>query len=126
MSDSNLGSRRPYLLRAMYDWMVDNGQTPFIVVDAGHPGVEVPSEHVSDGKIVLNIGAQATSELKLENDLISFSARFGGVVHQVMMPPAAVLGIYARESGQGMIFAGGQDGDEPPDDDPHPHLRVVK
>jgi len=128
MSDATFSSRRPYLMRAMYEWMIDNDQTPYIVVDATMDDVTVPSQHVEDGKIVLNIGPRATDALRIDNDYLSFSARFHGAVEQVFVPPASVLGIYAKESGQGMIFTGEEGGDpepSPPRDD-KPTLRVVK
>jgi stringent starvation protein B len=98
-------SRRPYLLRAMHEWITDCEQTPHVVVDAEVPGVEVPRQYVKDGKIVLNVSHSATSGLVLGNDWVEFSARFSGVTRQVRIPVRAVLGIYARESGQGMIFS---------------------
>ena len=116
--DSSLSSRRPYLLRAMHEWITDNRQTPHVVVDATVQGVVVPIQHVRDGKIVLNIDYGATAELFIKNDGISFSARFGGVPFQVYLPVAAVLGIYARETGQGMIFSDDDVG--PPPSDPAP------
>ena len=96
--------RRPYLLRAMYDWIVDCGQTPHVIVDAGREGVEVPRAYVKDGRIVLNLSTTATQTLQLGNDWLTFSARFAGVVHSVRVPVSAVLGVYARESGEGMVF----------------------
>ena len=129
-------SRRPYLVRAMHEWMTDNGQTPHLLVQADAPGLEVPAGFARDGKVVLNVSWQATQGLKLGNDLIEFSARFGGVPHQVRVPTAAVLGIYSRETGQGMLFQ--EEGDtSPPDGAPpeapspgagpgKPKLRVVK
>ena len=111
----------------MYDWMVDNDQTPFIVVDAAYDGVQVPHQHVDEGKIVLNISASATDGLDIANDMLSFSARFGDAFEQIFVPPAAILGIYAKESGQGMIFTSeGDDDDSPPEGGGKPHLRVVK
>lgn len=98
-------SRRPYLLRAMHEWMTDNQQTPHLVVDAEANGVEVPRQYVQDGKIVLNISYHATSGLTLGNERVEFSARFGGQTQYVLVPVTAVLGIYARETGQGMIFS---------------------
>ena len=89
----------------MHEWMADNGNTPHIVVDAVVPGVTVPPEHVKDGKIILNISETAAHNLKLSNTAVSFRARFGGVPFDVWVPMAAVLGIYARETGQGMIFS---------------------
>ena len=104
MTDSPLASTRPYLVRAMHEWMTDNNQTPLVVVDALAEGVLVPLEHVQDGRIVLNIAWAATRDLELGNDAICFQARFGGVPHSVTVPLDAVKGIYARESGQGMVF----------------------
>lgn len=114
----------------MHEWMTDNGQTPHLVVDAGGDGVEIPAAYVKDGRIILNVSWQATQDLKLGNDVIEFSARFGGVAHHVRIPAGAVLGIYARETGQGMLFQ--DDGDQPPpapdpdDTGSRPKLRVVK
>src|SRR5512147_1858161 len=97
--------RRPYLLRAIHEWISDSLCTPHIVVDATMAGVEVPRQYVKDGKIVLNVSWNATANLRLGNDEVSFSGRFGGVSLSVRAPIAAVLAIYARETGQGMIFA---------------------
>ena len=136
-------SHRPYLLRALYEWISDNDMTPHLLVDAGQPGVQVPSHTVKDGKVVLNIAARAVSTLELGNDAVRFTARFGGVSHPVYVPVSAVLAIYARETGQGMALpedSGPSDaGDEPPmppsdpggGDEPAPprrggHLRIVK
>jgi len=88
----------------MHEWMVDNGFTPHLVVDARHDGVQVPKEHVKDGKIVLNVSHSATRALTLGNDAVSFETRFGGVPRLLSIPVDAVVGIYARETGQGMIF----------------------
>ncbi len=88
----------------MHEWMLDNGFTPHIVVDAKREGVRVPEAHVKDGKIVLNVSPTATRALNLGNDAVTFEARFGGVSQQLVVPIGAVLGIYARETGQGMIF----------------------
>jgi stringent starvation protein B len=106
-----LKSRRPYLLRAMHEWISDNQQTPHIVVDASIEGVEVPRQYVQGGKIILNISLNATSGLSLGNDGVAFRARFGGSTYNVNVPIVAVLGIYARETGQGMIFS---EADAPP------------
>jgi stringent starvation protein B len=89
----------------MHEWMVDNAFTPHLVVDAKRDGVRVPEAHVQDGKIVLNVSPTATRALSLGNDFVTFEARFGGVSQQLSIPVAAVLGIYARETGQGMIFS---------------------
>ncbi|MEI6457838.1 MAG: ClpXP protease specificity-enhancing factor [Pseudomonadota bacterium] len=106
-----LAPRRPYLLRAMHEWLTDNAQTPHIVVDASVAGAQVPRQYVRDGKIVLNVSYEATSGLLMKNDWVSFGARFGGVAHEVRAPMQAVLGIYSRESGHGMVFS---DDDWPP------------
>jgi len=119
---TTLSSRRPYLLRAMHEWLTDNTQTPHLVVDAGVDGVQVPRQYVRDGKIVLNVSYEATSGLLLKNDWVSFGARFGGVAHEVRIPLRAILGIYSRESGQGMVFS---DDDLPPTDDVPPSPPVT-
>jgi stringent starvation protein B len=105
MADTPVRSRRPYLLRAMHEWISDSNQTPHIVVDASLEGVEVPRQYVQGGKIILNVSSNATSMLSLGNDLVRFRARFGAATYDVSVPIAAVLGIYARETGQGMIFS---------------------
>jgi stringent starvation protein B len=115
MAEAPIRSRRPYLLRAMHEWLSDSDQTPHIVVDASLQGVEVPRQYVQGGKIILNVSNQATSNLSLGNDMVRFRARFGAVTHDVMVPIAAVLGIYARETGQGMIFS---EADAPPPQPP--------
>ena len=107
-------SRRPYLLRAMHEWMGDAGLTPHIIVDAGRSGVEVPNAYIKDGKIVLNVSVNATQRLQLLNHGIEFDARFAGVVHHVRVPMVAVLGIYARETGEGMVFNENEPDTPPP------------
>ncbi len=101
----------------MHDWMVDNGFTPHLVVDARRDDVQVPAEHVQDGKIVLNVSHSATQGLLLGNEFVAFETRFGGVPRHLEIPIAAVLGIYARETGQGMIFG---EEDPPPGGSPTP------
>jgi len=101
---SQLTARRPYLLRAFYEWLLDNDLTPHLVVDINLPGVMVPLEYARDGQIVLNIAPRAVGNLELGNDEVRFSARFGGVPRQVSVPMAAVLAIYARENGAGTMF----------------------
>ncbi len=96
-------STRPYLIRALYEWCTDNGLTPFIAVLVDE-SVRVPNEFVKDGEIVLNISFDATSALKLGNELIEFKGRFGGVARDILVPVNRVLAIYARENGQGMAF----------------------
>ena len=125
-------SNRPYLIRALYEWIVDNGMTPHLLVDADHPTAQVPAEYVEEGRIVLNVSPSAVSGLMMENAQLRFSARFGGVSREITMSPDAVLGIYARENGKGMLFpeaesSGGPD-DTPPDGDKpkRPSLKVVK
>lgn len=119
----------------MHEWMGDNEHTPHIVVDAGVVGVSVPREHVKDGKIILNISETAAHNLKLDNEAISFRARFSGVPFDVWVPMRSVMGIYARETGQGMIFS--HDADSPAEqtmqttaeavtERRRPNLRVVK
>lgn len=97
-------SNRPYLIRALYEWIADNDLTPHLLVDAEQPGVVVPQGYVADGRIVLNVAASAVHGLVLGNDAVLFSARFGGRSFPVEVPVAAVLGIYARENGHGMLF----------------------
>jgi len=101
---SQLSPRRPYLLRAFYEWLLDNQLTPHLVVDVTLPGVQVPMEYARDGQIVLNIAPRAVGALELANDEVRFNARFGGVPRQVNVPLAAVLAIYARENGAGTMF----------------------
>ena len=137
-------SRRPYLLRAMLDWMVDCGYTPHLIVDASSDAVQVPRQFVKEGKIVLNISASATQSFQIGAEAVEFNARFGGVSHHIRVPVDFVLGIYARETGQGMVFtedaSGMSDapgnspdaGDKPtepppaPDKPRRPSLKVVK
>lgn len=100
----DMTSNKPYFIRALYDWIVDNDLTPYLLVNAEFPDVEVPQEHVSGGRIVLNIAPKACRGLHLENDRIVFTARFSGQVTQIFVNPAAVLAIYAKENGRGMEF----------------------
>ncbi len=136
-----MNSSRPYLIRAIYDWIVDSGLTPYMLVNAGMANVTVPTQYIEDGKIILNINPQAVRGLELTNEWVMFSARFSGVSMDVSLPPLAVLAIYAKENGRGMVFSeeevdesdapdsappsGG--GDEPPQPPKgRPSLRVVK
>jgi stringent starvation protein B len=125
-------SSRPYLIRAIYEWIVDNGMTPHVLVDATGEGVQVPRQHVDAGKIVLNIAPRAVQGLTLGNEHVSFRARFDGVPMQVNVPVRQLLAIYTRENGQGMMF-GDEEGHPPegPDDrgsgtPARPRLKVVK
>ncbi|MFK8030255.1 MAG: ClpXP protease specificity-enhancing factor [Gammaproteobacteria bacterium] len=132
MSDVELTSRVPYLFRAMHEWILDNEQTPYVVVDASAKGVRVPDQHTVDNRIILNISNTAVEHLDMTNDSVSFVARFGGVAESIYLPSYAILGIYAKESGEGMIFAADEGSDEPDDDRRKerpvnkPNLRVVK
>ena len=103
-STPRMTSHRPYLLRALAEWIADNDMTPHLLVDATQPGVQVPSSAVKEGKVVLNIAQRAVSHLVIDNDGVSFSARFGGVSYPVSVPMSAVLAIYSRETGQGMAL----------------------
>lgn len=150
---AELTSRRPYLIRALYDWVLDNDLTPHLLVAADAPGVAVPRQFITDdGKITINVSPNAVRGLSLDNQLISFSARFSGANCNVAVPPGAVLALYARENGEGMLFGeaeetetaddetladpGTEDAaftEETSDDDEatparqkHPHLKVVK
>ena len=106
--------RLPYLLRAMHEWMSDCGYTPHVIVVADATGVEVPRAYVKDGKIVLNVSHSATQRLKLGNEWVEFEARFGGIIHQIRFPVSAVIGVYARETGEGMVFSEQDNRPEPP------------
>ncbi len=119
----------------MHEWMGDNGHTPHIVVDASVDGVSVPTEHVKNGKIILNISDSAAHNLNLTNETCSFRARFSGVPFDVVVPMRSVLGIYARETGQGMIFSHDAENASEPAPEPtqpreetrsRPHLKIVK
>lgn len=138
-----MSSNRPYLLRAIYDWISDNNLTPYMLVDATRQGVRVPPHVIKNGQVVLNLAMRAVANLDLGNEWISFQARFSGVSHSIQIPVPAVLALYAQENGQGMMFPT-EDGDAPPPapgpddsgpsspgegpDKPRrsPHLRVVK
>ena len=135
-------SSKPYLIRAMYDWLIDNELTPYIVVDASDTElVKVPQEHVDNGRIILNISPKACRGLHLENDRIVFSARFSGEVKQLFISPLMVQAIYSKENGRGMVFSDEEEtatGEEPPQPNPpssnptgsriggKPKLKVIK
>jgi len=97
-------SSRPYIVRALYDWILENECTPYIVVNAYDADVEVPQEHVKDGQIILNISPSAVQDLFIRNEAIDFDGRFAGIPKRVFVPISSVMGIYAKENGQGMIF----------------------
>jgi stringent starvation protein B len=132
---ADVTSKLPYLLRSMHEWMCDNNLTPHIVVDASAEGIVVPAQYIEDGRIVLNVSGTATRSLSLGDDRVTFETRFGGVAQQIDVPTTAVVGIYAQENGQGMIFSD----DDSPSDKPEqsqqsgsdrpsgkPALKVVK
>jgi stringent starvation protein B len=102
---SELLSTKPYLIRAIYEWCADNGLTPYLAVQVDEY-TQVPMGYVKDGKIVLNIGMDAIRNLHMGNEDISCSGRFGGVSHQIMVPISSVIGIFAKENGQGLVFQG--------------------
>ncbi len=141
--------RRPYILRAFYEWLVDNELTPHLVVEADLPGVRVPEQFVQDGQIILNLAPRAVGNLEMSNEAITFNARFGGQPHSVIVPLYAVQAIYARENGAGTMFepeeaymsdvihdgeasleltqsSESEPDDEPPKPKGRPSLRVVK
>jgi stringent starvation protein B len=138
-------SNRPYLIRAIYEWIVDNGMTPHLMVDAEHASAVVPMEFADNGRIILNVAPQAVHGFHIGNDVIRFSARFGGRPFAIELAPQAVLGLFARENGQGMLFpdeasteldqdpdsddaaeAGAQADDDRGSKPSRPNLRVVK
>jgi stringent starvation protein B len=147
-----MSSNRPYLLRALYEWINDNSLTPYILADATYPDVLVPKSSVKDGKVVLNIAMRAVAALELGNEALSFSARFSGVSQSIYIPVEAIIAIYAQETGQGMMLPPDdpqseehahsesleqheQESDQEPGDDEPPkppippksgHLRIVK
>jgi stringent starvation protein B len=106
---------QPYLLRAFYEWIVDNNLTPYLVVNATYPGTQVPQEHVQAGQIVLNVSPSSTGKLILGNQDVTFEARFGGVARSLVVPCKSVLAIYAKENGAGTVFTPEDevDSDEP-------------
>lgn len=131
-------SKRPYLLRAINEWILDNGNTPHLLVDANAEGVEVPLQYVQDGKIVLNISPNAVRELEIGNELVLFNARFGGRVFYLRIPVGSVLAVYAKENGMGIIFPEEESEAEPETSaetksepkntalEKAPHLKLVK
>lgn len=124
-----MSSNKPYLIRAFYDWIVDNECSPYLVVDTTRPGVDVPEEFISDGQIVLNIKPSAVQSLQLSNDVITFYARFSGQPHSIYVPTSAVTAIYARENGAGMVFTADEEQKEEVDNtinEPAPKFGVVE
>ena len=137
-----MNSSRPYLVRALYEWIVDNDCTPHMLVNSDYPKVQVPAGFASDGQIVLNVSPTAVRQLHMDNEAVSFEGRFGGVPHTLYVPIPAILGVYARENGQGMVFDleepleaddevepdndGPPPGSAPPRPTGRPSLKVVK
>jgi len=123
-------STRPYLVRAIYDWITDNKLTPYILVNAQIPAMKIPERYVDNGRIILNISYRAVRELQLENDRINFNARFDGQPMNVSVPMHAVIAIYAKENGQGMVLDENNGTPPPPEPPPEkvskPHLTLVK
>ena len=128
-------SSRPYLIRALYEWISDNDMTPYILVDAEYEDVVVPTQHVEKGKIVLNIAMSAVDNLTLGDSAVELDARFSGKSLQIYAPIPSILAIYARENGKGMVFGEDDGGDDEPPTPPEkeesskpnrPKLRVVK
>ncbi|RFF29304.1 ClpXP protease specificity-enhancing factor [Wenzhouxiangella sediminis] len=134
-------SSRPYLVRAINEWIVDSGLTPHLLVDADQPGLDVPESSIQDGRVVLNISPSAVKDLLIDSEMVTFVARFGGVSRAVTVPISAVEAVYARENGRGMMFpvdeededgtAEHDSGDdspegEKPDRKSKPNLKVVK
>ena len=122
-------SLKPYLIRSIYDWIIDNNLTPHLLVDAENSQAVLPQDFIEDGKIVLNIRPEAIQGLSLGNEEIQFHARFAGKSMHIIAPVAAVMAIYAKENGKGMIFEQDDHDDEPPPakkDPSKPHLRIVK
>jgi len=121
---------QPYLVRAIYEWIVDNALTPYVLVNAEHDATHVPRQYVENGKIVLNLGPVAVNDLDMANDCITFNARFGGKAMDVSFPVASVLAIYAKENGQGMVFNESEGENPPPEPEPdkpgRPSLKLVK
>lgn len=130
----SMTSSQSYLLRAIYEWIIDNEMTPYILVNADMENTHVPRQYIENGKIVLNLAPQAVNDLQLTNEFVMFNARFSGKSMEVSLPIAAVLAIYAKENGQGMVFSDGDD-EQPPPTEPSPddsdkdkksHLKLVK
>ncbi len=122
-------SSKPYLVRALYEWILDNDNTPYILVDTASDQVLIPSGIASDGKVVLNLAPAAIQDLQMTNEAVSFSARFNGVAEQIYCPVSSLLAIYARENGEGMMFPAEEADAESPEEDSKPKgptLKVIK
>ncbi len=122
-------SLKPYLIRAIYDWIINNQLTPHLLVDASHPDAALPKDYIEDGRIVLNIRQEAIQNLSLGNTIIEFNALFNGQPTLIQAPVSAVMAIYAKENGKGMVFDDEEEETPPPENEDNisrPHLRVVK
>ena len=124
-------SSKPYLVRALYEWILDNDTTPYILVDTSNTEVLIPPGIANDGKVVLNLAPRAIADLEISTDFISFSARFNGVAEDIYCPMGSLLAIYARENGEGMMFPPEEEGETeaeaPAADKPKgPTLKVIK
>jgi len=127
-------SNRPYMIRAIWQWVTDNGLTPYILVDASVEEAQVPRQFVEDDRIVLNISGGAVRDLNMDNDFVSFNARFSGAAMDVFIPVSSVQGIYAKENGQGMLFPESEEQPPPPEPEAsepkpkptRPSLKLVK
>jgi stringent starvation protein B len=129
-------SSRPYLVRAIYEWLVDNQLTPYIMVDTLQPDVQVPENYIEDEKIILNVAPMAVRDLSMTNTEIEFDARFSGINHHIYVPTQTIMAVYAFENGRGMVFSEEDDAGEedrepptpgqPPRSKGKPHLKVVK
>jgi len=120
---------KPYLIRSIYDWVVDNNLTPHFLVDATHPQAKVPSEYIEEGKIILNARPAAIQGLSIDNESIQFNTRFSGQSVAIFIPIPAVLAVYAQENGRGMVFDPEEENDTPPPEPTPPkrsHLQIVK
>ncbi len=116
----SMTSSRPYIMRALYEWILENECTPYVLVNAMAAGVEVPQQYVKDGQIVLNVSPVSVVNLEISNEMMSFNGRFGGIATDVFVPTTAVIGIYARENGQGMVFEEETEPQPPTDSPPTP------
>jgi len=118
-----MASSKPYLLNALYEWICDNNCTPYILIDAYVDGVEVPQDFVKDGQIVLNVSPTAVVDLVIDKDGVRFNGRFAGIPMNVLAPLPAILGIYTKENGQGMMFD--REEPQPPTDAPPKAPKLV-
>ena len=134
-----LTSTKPYLIRALYEWITDNECTPYVIVNAEATDVEVPRQYIEDGRIILNVSDDAVRDLQVTNEFLEFNARFNGVATQVYTPVSAILAIYAQENGHGMVFSDDENLDQPspegskvkkvikrPDPNSKPNFKVIK